>query len=140
MTDNKKYNISLTKTYNTGVETILNLFRDSTVLKLTGADDIQSDFKAGGPFRLTFNNRGTIHGHFIKISDNELILEWNVEGFQRPEEIKTIVEISLRQDDGKCILTLNHKNIMQTDSADAKQRAWTEILENMERELSKEIL
>lgn len=128
--------VFLTKIYTANTETILNLFRDNTVFKLTGANDIQSDFKTGRPFFLTFNNRGTIHGQFIKIADSELILEWNVDGFQRPQETKTIVEISLKQEREKCILTLNHKNIVQADSVNAKHRAWSEILEGIEKKVN----
>ena len=135
-TNDTTHFISLQKTYDEGIEAIFNLFMDGTVFKLTGADHIQSDFKAGGLFRLMFNNRGAIHGQFIKINKTHIIIEWNADGFQRHSEIKTLVEITLSGGNGKCILTLDHKNIKQEDSASAKKRAWTEILDNIEKTIS----
>ncbi len=59
--------VSLTKTYAAVSDEIMNLFSDNSIFRLTGADDIQSDFRAGGLFRLTFRNRGVISGHFAGI-------------------------------------------------------------------------
>ncbi|HKR03036.1 MAG TPA: hypothetical protein VJY62_00265 [Bacteroidia bacterium] len=132
MTSNKTHTVFLERTYNAETQTILNFFKDTTIFKLTGADDIQADFKTNGLFCLAFNGRGTIHGRFIKITDKEIIMEWNVDGFQRPEEIKTLVEIYIYGDNGKCTLALNHKNIVHAEAAAAKQRAWTEILDEIE--------
>lgn len=126
------HNITISRTYSTDLSTILNLFKDNSVFKLTGANKIESVFKNGGQFCLTFYYRGTIHGQFTKITENEIVLEWNVDGFQRLTENKTIVEIFIKQEDEKCILTLNHKNIPSGESADAKRKAWTEILNDLE--------
>lgn len=136
MTTNKTHTISLQRTYTTETETVLKFFKDTTIFKLTGADDIQADFENDGLFFLAFNGRGTIHGRFIKITDKEIIMEWNVDGFHRPREIKTLVEISAYNDNGKCILALNHKNIVHAEAAAAKQRAWTEILEEIEQRIN----
>ena len=137
MTTAKTYSITINKSYHADIETIFNLFRNNTVFKLTGTNEIQSDFKTGGSFRLTFDNRGTIFGHFTKIANNEIILEWNVDGFQRAPEIKTIVEIKLKQDNENCILMLHHKDIAHEEAANAKQKAWTEILDDLEKEINK---
>ena len=85
---------------------------------------------------MTFNNRGTIYGVFTKITDSDIVMEWNVDGFQRPKETKTSLEISLRKENKECILTLNHKNISHPEAAAAKQRAWTEILDSIEKIIS----
>jgi uncharacterized protein YndB with AHSA1/START domain len=74
-----------------------------------------------------------IYGQFTEITANKIVMEWNVEGFQRPPEIKTVVEITLREDDDKCILTLTHKHIADASAAAAKHKAWTEILDDMEK-------
>jgi hypothetical protein len=136
MTNNKTYSISLEKVYSGKPEEIFNLFQNGTIFTLTGANEIQSEFKTGKPFHLTFHNRGAIYGRFILITDSNIILEWNVKGFQRPDEIKTSVEISLHKDYEKCILTLDHKNIANAEAATAKQKAWTEILDDMEKKIS----
>ena len=106
MTNNKTHTVFIEKVFDTNIETLFNLFKDGSIFKLTGADDIQSDFESNGHFCLTFNGRGTIHGHFIKITRSSLVLEWNVEGFQRPEEINTVLEISFRKKNNQCILKL----------------------------------
>lgn len=111
----------------------MNLFRDNTVFKLTGADEIQNDFRNSGMFYLKFNDRGSIHGHYIKITEDKIILNWNVEGFNRPKEIDTKLEISLNENGDNCLLTLSHKNIKHEEAAKAKEIAWTEILDEMEK-------
>jgi len=127
------FTISLTKTYAKPV-TIRQLFGDDILFRLTGADEISSEFETGAAFRLTFNDRGIIHGQFIKIGGDEVVLEWNVEGFQRPGETKTVVEISLVEDNRQCVLSLKHGNIMSNESAAAKERAWGELLDDIEKE------
>jgi hypothetical protein len=135
MTGIKPYSITLTRSYNADPAAIMDLFRNNTVFELTGANEIQSDFKTGGTFRLTFNNRGIIYGIFTKISEDEIILDWNVEGFQRPAEINTTVEINLRKDHANCILIFNHKNIAHVEAANAKEKAWTKIFDNIEKRI-----
>jgi hypothetical protein len=136
MASNKTHTVYLQRTYTAETRAVLDLFKDTTVFKLTGADDIQADFKPGGLFCLAFNGRGTIHGQFITTTHKDIIMEWNVEGFQRPREIKTLVEISVYSDNGKCILTLSHKNIVHAEAAAAKRRAWTEILDEIEQKIN----
>ncbi len=135
MTGTKPYSILLTRSYAADPAAIIDLFRNNTVFELTGADEIQSDFKTGGAFHLTFKNRGVIHGFFNKISVDEIILDWNVDGFQRPSEINTTVDITLRKNKAGSVLTLNHKNIMHEEAANAKQKAWAEILDNLEKRI-----
>jgi len=135
MTDTGSHIVVLTKVYSADRSTLFNLFRDGTVFKLTGADNIQSVFETGGPFRLTFHNRGVIAGRFIEITDAGITLEWNVDGFKMRPQTETIVEISLVDDAGKCTLTLVHKNIVHEPSAVVKRKAWAEILDDIEREL-----
>ena len=71
------------------------------------------------------------HGRFIKLTENEIILEWYVAGFQQPIETNTIVEILLRKNSHQYTLTLNHGNIESEDSANAKQKARERILDEI---------
>ena len=136
MSKNNAYSVSLQKIYFSNALTILSLFKDGTVFKLTGADEIHSDFISGGPFLLIFNNRGRIYGKFLIITDKEIIMEWNVEGFNKPNEIMTTVEITLQDQAENCVLTLNHKFIIDEGAAMAKQRAWMGILDQVEKMLA----
>jgi len=126
------HKIILSKTYNANTNAILNLFKDGTIFKLTGADEINFDFCEGGKFLLVFNNRGKIFGSFIKITKDKLILDWNVEGFNRPCEINTLLDISFTQNGNKCSLNLEHTKIFNKESAEAKNIAWREILNVIE--------
>ena len=128
--------ITLEKSYSTTSEEIFDLFRNNTFFTLTGADEIESDFRADGKFKLTFKGRGTIYGHFVKISSGEIILEWNVDGFGRTEERNTIVGISLLQSGKSCRLVLNHKHVKDPGAAAAKLKAWTELLEDLEKQIT----
>ena len=133
MKSNKSFTVYLRRTFLAHSSVILNLFAEGMVFKLAGADAFQYDFKVNGNFLLTFNNRGTIHGQFIAITDCKIIIEWNVKGFQRPNEINTWVDISLEKNNNGCIFTLNHTNIMHEEAAAAKERAWNEILDKVEQ-------
>jgi hypothetical protein len=108
-----------------------DLFRDQQVFRLTGADEIKSNFQNGGVFVLKFKDRGFIHGRFIQITDTEINLEWNVEGFGRPAEILTMVSLQYVEGAGGNQLVLKHSNIKNEGSATAKRRSWTEILDKL---------
>jgi uncharacterized protein YndB with AHSA1/START domain len=130
------HRLCLEKTYNTPAENIFNLFKDLTVFRLTGADIIDVGFKPGGKFTLNFNDRGIIHGDIQEITENKkIVLNWNVEGFGREPEVNTEVIFHLTENNGACSLKLEHNNIMYSESFEAKKRAWSEILEDMENEL-----
>lgn len=124
------------KSFNASSEDIINLFRNNTVFKLTSADKIENEYRTEGSFELEFTGRGRVFGKFIKVSDNKIILNWNVEGFNMPPETGTIAAFTLNEENGKCILKLEHTNILHKESANAKKEGWTEILDDMERELS----
>lgn len=130
------HKVYLTKIFKSNSKSILNLFKDGTVFRLTGADVIQFDFREGEKFQLTFKHRGKIYGSFTKISDDELIIDWNVEGFNRPKESNSLLKISLFQKDDQCELKLGHSNILNKEAAIAKKNAWTEILNDIEKKIS----
>jgi hypothetical protein len=136
MTNQSEYAISITKPYNTNPGAIFELFKNNTVFKLTSADIIESNFTPGGTFHLTFSNRGIIFGRFIEITNQLITAEWSVTGFQKPDEISTSLNIEITGTANNSVLSLNHKNIKFKPAADAKQRAWTEILDAMEMYIS----
>ena len=129
------YEVSLIKAYSFSKNEIIELFRDQRFFQLTGADTVETIFKVGGPFKLIFNNRGVISGHFVKISEDEIILDWNVDGFEKPMEAGTIVTIKFERLGEGSKLKLDHTNIQHTEAAAAKKKAWTEILDNIESKL-----
>ncbi len=126
------HNLTIEKTYNSSTENIFEMFKNLTVFRLTGADIIDVDFKPGGKFTLTFNDRGTIHGYINEIiENNKIVLMWNVDGFNREPELNTEVIFTITEEDGNSILKLEHNNIQHTEAFEAKKRAWGEILEDM---------
>jgi hypothetical protein len=134
--EHKKYTVELEKIYLTSRKKVLKLFKNKTVLKLTGADTIKGNFDTGKDFLLTFNDRGKITGHIIYLLKDHICLSWNVEGFNLPDEYST-VNIFLDKKGEKCILTLIHEGIKNKRSAELKDKAWTEILEDLEKELKR---
>jgi len=131
------YSFSLEKIYNTSAENIFKLFRNLTVFRLTGADDIECSFIEGGGFSLTFKNRGVIRGQITGLTENKkIVLNWNVGGFGREQEVNTEVIFTITEENGISTLRLQHNNIKQAESFEAKKRAWGEILEYMENELN----
>ena len=109
------------------------LFRDGTFFELTGADIIDFHFAEGGNFHLTFYERGEIFGTFKKIILNEkIILIWNVKGFGRQPEMNTNVEITF-QGESKTVITVRHSGILSRESIRAKEKAWNEILDDLQK-------
>ena len=130
------YSVKLEKIFYSSRKNILDMFRNNTVFRLTSADKVENDFRTGGAFDLKFSDRGRVFGKFIKISDDEIIINWNVEGFDLPKETGTVIKFTITEENEKCILKLEHINIVNKESAEAKKEGWTEILDDMEKELS----
>jgi hypothetical protein len=129
----KSFSVFLKRKLHADSAAVFKLFEDGTLFKLTGANTIQFDFKVNGDFLLIFENRGRIYGQFLKITTANIIIEWNVEGFLKPIELMTTLEISIIGNKSVCELTLNHINIIHEESAAAKRRAWAEILDKVEQ-------
>jgi len=127
----------LSHKYNCKPEKIFELIKNGDFFRLTGADKIMFDFKEDEFFSLIFNGRGSIYGEILQIIPNEFIsLLWNVNGFNREDEIDTMVNISIDKDknDG-AIITIEHTGIKNTEAFTAKQNAWKEILTGIEKEM-----
>jgi uncharacterized protein YndB with AHSA1/START domain len=107
---------------------------DGTLLRLTGADTAEQAFGAGGAFRLAFAGRGVIHGVFVRVApDLGATLAWHVEGFGRPPEHGTTVDLEFTPDAGGTRVRVRHAGIGSPESAAAKRRAWTELLADLAR-------
>ena len=133
MSNNATYSIFIEKIFQKEPRSLIHFFHDSTFLKLTGANFIVNNFIQNGIFCLTFTNRGIIRGKYISISDQSIILDWNVEGFSRPDESNTLVEIFLTKVSDNCKFTLRHSNIHNQEAALAKEKAWSSILNEFEK-------
>jgi uncharacterized protein YndB with AHSA1/START domain len=132
---NNNNNISLSHKYNAAPGKLFLLIQNGVLFKLTGADKIEFDFRENGSFSFKFNDRGHVYGKFKNIIPNEkVVLGWNVTGFGLEDEFDTIVDITIN---GKGIttLTIKHTGIMSEKSAGAKQIGWSEILEDLEKEI-----
>lgn len=133
----KDFKIFISEEYNTSKQTIFDLISNGTLFKLTGAEKVSISFKKNGSFRLSFIARGEIYGTFEEIvPDKRVTLKWNVIGFGRDEELNTLVVLTLHKLDDGAVMEINHSGIRTKVSANAKQRAWTEIA----RELKKEVV
>ena len=136
ITEHKKYTVEIEKTYTASRKRIRGLFKDKTILKFTGADKIDGEFKTGSEFKLSFKGRGKIIVHVIYFVKGRICLLWNVKGFNLPEEYSSVY-IYLEKKGKKCLLTLIHEDILLEESAKLKDKAWTEILEDLDKELKK---
>lgn len=133
---NKESKIFVSEEYSTSKRVIFKLIRNGTFFNLTGADAVAFDFKKNGSFRLDFKGRGTIFGTFEEIiPDTRISLNWNVNGFGRDEEVNTKVVISIFKLDDGTVVEINHAGIRNKVSANAKHRAWTEIVRELKKEL-----
>ena len=128
----KPFTVNLSRTYSCTSNTIHELFVDGSVFKLTGADEKFSDFKNENTFRLIFSNRGEIFGHIIKNEIHHLIFEWNVKGFDKPEEINRLLDLNFMESENGVELILQHSEIKNSAAAEAKLKAWTEILKKID--------
>ena len=132
------HSVVLQKTFYCSPDSVFSLFEDGTVFKLTGANQLEHNIRRGGIFNLTFNDRGVISGKILELTVPKIVFEWNVEGFNRPDENATFLEIKIEKKGDTSVLILRHDNILDAGAASAKKRAWTEILDKMEEMLSYE--
>jgi hypothetical protein len=125
--DDNSHILTVTKSFSADPFALYNYLKSLAWLRLTGADDIKIDWEKRS-FTLTFNERGIITGRILVFTEPVINIEWNVKGFHRPDELNTLVEISLSYLEGGCFLNLTHTNLISQESVDAKKRAWLEIL------------
>ena len=133
----KEFKVFISEEYNTSKQHVFDLITNGTLFRLTGAETVDFSFKKNGSFRLSFNERGVIYGTVEEIiPDKRISLKWNVNGFGKDDEMNTLVVITIHKLDDGAVIEINHSGIRTKVSANAKQRAWTEIT----RELKKEIV
>ena len=132
----KDFKVFISQEYSSRDIAVYNLIRNGTMFRLTGADEIKFDFCKNGSYTMQFLNRGNIFGTFLEIIPNRKVsLDWNVNGFGRDEEVGTKVIISIIKIDKGVIIEAIHSGIRNKISSNAKHKAWTEILKNMQQEL-----
>ena len=118
---------------NANVTAVFNFLGTEKFMSLTGADEIAYDFREGGEFRLSFGSRGEIFGTVEEIIPyHRIVLNWNVTGFNRPEETDTKVIILMTTAKGTT-LSIEHSEIKNEEAGDAKRIAWREILSELKK-------
>lgn len=116
------------KDLSAGVTTVFNFLGTEKFMSLTGADQIVYDFREGGEFKLSFRGRGEISGTIEEIIPyHRIVLNWNVTGFSRPDETNTKVIILMTTSSGTTV-SIEHSEIKNEEAAEAKRKAWREIL------------
>lgn len=112
---------------------IYNLLSSEKFMRLTGADEVVYDFNVGGVFSLQFRGRGEISGIIEEIIPyHRITLDWNVNGFNRPDENHTKVVILIGTVNGTTV-SIEHSGVENEESAEAKRKSWKEILEEMNK-------
>ena len=131
------FTLSLSKTYTSTPHELFSRIEDGTLFDLTGADEITFYFKEDGAFSLLFIDRGEIFGTIKKIIPNEKVeMIWNVTGFDKPEERNTELVLSMElTEENKTWFSVLNTGIKHKDAFEAKERAWKEILEDLQKEL-----
>lgn len=89
------FKIVLREEFKCRIFDLQKLVKSTLIYELTGADQIESDMSLNSLFNLHFHQRGRIFGKVVSSTENEIILDWNVTGFNKPDEINTIVKIKL---------------------------------------------
>ena len=120
---------------NANVTSVFNFLGTEKFMSLTGANEIVYDFREGGEFRLSFPGRGEIFGTIDEIIPYHRIdLRWNVTGFNRPDETDTRVIILMTSSKGTMV-SIEHSEIKNEEAAEAKRKAWKEILGEVKKML-----
>lgn len=118
---------------NSNVTAVFNLLGSEKFLSLTGANKVTYDFSEGGEFKLTFHGRGEIFGTVDEIIPyHRIVLNWNVTGFNRPDETNTKVIILMTTTQGTTV-SIEHAEIKNEEAGDAKRKAWKEILSSLKK-------
>jgi uncharacterized protein YndB with AHSA1/START domain len=112
---------------------VFDLIGTEKFFALTGADEIKLDFQEGGSFLLDFKDRGKISGIVREIIPyHRVSLSWNVSGFNRPDEVSTLVRILIDTSNGT-IVSVEHSGIENDEAAEAKRKAWGQILDDIKK-------
>ena len=120
---------------NTNVTVVFNLLGTEKFMALTGATKIEYDFREGSEFRLSFSGRGEISGTIEEIIPyHRIVLRWNVTGFNRPDEVDTRVIILMTTSKGTTV-SIEHSEVKNDEAAEAKRKAWKEILAELKKML-----
>ncbi|MBX7047284.1 MAG: SRPBCC domain-containing protein [Ignavibacteria bacterium] len=132
----KNYTLSLSHEYQVSPEKVYEKIQDGTIFKLAGCDDLLHEFAVDAPVAMFFNDRGQIFGTYKEIVKNKkVVLDWNVTGFDKPEELNTRLQITLSpKEKNKTSLSLTNSEIKNEASYEAKKKAWEEILDDLEKE------
>jgi uncharacterized protein YndB with AHSA1/START domain len=121
------------KEINSNVTSVFNLLGTEKFMSLTGANEITFDFREGGEFKLSFPGRGEIFGTVDEIIPyHRIVLDWNVTGFNMPDETNTKVIILMVTSKGTTV-SIEHSEIKNEEAADAKRNAWKGILSNLKK-------
>ena len=121
------------KDINANVTSVFNFLGTERFMSLTGADEILYDFREGGEFKLSFRGRGEISGTIEEIIPyHRIVLRWNVTGFNKPDETDTRVIILMTTDKGTMV-SIEHSEIKNEEAAEAKRKAWKEILSALKK-------
>ena len=130
------FEILLREEYKCRIIDLQKLVKSNLIFELTGADQIEGNMSLNSLFSLHFHQRGKIFGKVISATENEFNLEWNVTGFNKPDEVKTIVKIKLIENRTSSSLEIKHSLIKNYKAKLAKEKAWREILENIKNKIS----
>lgn len=130
------FEIILTEEYECSINVLQKLVKSNLIFELTGANQIVGSISLNSFFSLHFDQRGKVVGKVISATENEIILKWNVTGFNKPDEINTLVKIKLIDIGDSSSLEIKHSQIKNYEAKLAKEIAWREILEDIKKKIN----
>lgn len=129
----KDLTINISKEYNCSSEILFGAISEGILFKYTGAlmDKLQMDFREGGALIIDWGD-SSMTGEFKKIQPfDKIVFTWNNYSTELKKEMSTLVTITIKETNGKSLLTLIHEGIgSEKDNADMTG-GWTDAMDDM---------
>jgi uncharacterized protein YndB with AHSA1/START domain len=127
------FDINLSKEFKCDAKTLFAAIEAGVLFKYTGAhmDKLKMDFREGGELFIDWGD-SNMKGVFKTVKPYEkVVFTWNSYSETLKKQMSTLVTVTIKENDGKSLLTLVHEGIgSEKDQADMTF-GWTDAIDDM---------
>lgn len=127
--------ININKEYKCDAKTLFQAISEGILFKYTGAlmDKLKMDFREGGSLFIDWGD-SSMTGQFKTIKPYETIsFTWNTFSQELGKELTTLVTITIKEANGKSVLTLVHDGIGSEKQKAEMTWGWNDGLDDMSK-------
>lgn len=131
------FDLSLSRIYKCDAKTLFQAIGEGMLFKFTGADMQKSkvDFREGGKFSMEWPKaHSCLEGEFRNIVPySKIVFTWPTVGKDTNEPIATLVTITIKENDGRSILTLKHEGFDGFTSLNEHDFGWDDAMSDLRK-------